>query len=198
MLNKQEKQNIQELIKELESQSEAEIVAVIAKKAISFRLWFSVLYMSVFVGAYFFLSLLGASLAFVFVLAFHYLLEQKFEDKFFKLLSVSSKTKKAQKLAQSSFNKYVKNKTNNKVGMMFFVSEKEKYVRILTDEGIANVLPDEIWQQIVEDFIKDVKSGDFSGGYIRAIKASKKLLVEKFPIKKDDKNELSDEVIELD
>ena len=80
---------------------------------------------------------------------------------------------------------------------MFFVSLDEKYVKIMTDKEISEKIPNEFWQQLIFEFTEDVKREDFVNGYIKAIKTSKAILIKHFPIKNNDENELSDEVIEL-
>ena len=50
---------------------------------------------------------------------------------------------------------------------------------------------------MVQEFIDDVKKEDFLNGYLKALKTSKAILIQHFPIQENDKNELSNEVIEL-
>lgn len=80
---------------------------------------------------------------------------------------------------------------------MFFVSIDERYVEIITDSAIKQKIDDSYWQNIVDEFIKDVKNQKLALGYLKAIKSCNDILIRNFPIQKDDKNELSNEVLEL-
>ena len=80
---------------------------------------------------------------------------------------------------------------------MFFVRINEKYVHILADNKISKKIPDEFWQQLVYEFTQDVKKENFLNGYLKAINTSKAILIKHFPIQKNDENELSNEIIEL-
>ena len=51
--------------------------------------------------------------------------------------------------------------------------------------------------KIVDEFINDVKDKELAKGYLKAIKSCNEILIEKFPIQKNDENELPNEVIEL-
>ena len=80
---------------------------------------------------------------------------------------------------------------------MFFVSFDEKFVEIVVDEEISKSIPNSHWQSIVDEFISDIKDNQLLNGYIKAIVACSSILIEKFPIKADDTNELPNNVIEV-
>lgn len=150
-LSTQEKEEITSLIKEFEKKSEAELVAVITQKSLSFS---------------FFLSDL-------------------------------SKKKKVRENAIKIFHQYGLDKTKDKLGIMFFVSIKEKQVEILADDGIVKKIPNEFWQEIVDDFLNLVRHDEFAKGFKQAIEKSSNQLIAKFPIQTNSNNELSDEIIEI-
>ena len=52
-------------------------------------------------------------------------------------------------------------------------------------------------QDIVDEFVKDVKNDNLKSGYIKAIKACNEVLIKNFPIQENDKNELPNDVIKL-
>lgn len=116
---------------------------------------------------------------------------------FSNFLPKSIKLKFTKILAKNKFKKLNLHHTKDRLGVMFFVSIKDKCVHILSDVGIKEKISDESWAEVVEEFIKFVKKDEFAKGYIQAIKRSSKMLVENFPIRKNDINELLDEVIEI-
>lgn len=52
-------------------------------------------------------------------------------------------------------------------------------------------------KKVVDEFIKDVKKKELSNGYLKAIDSCSGILIKEFPIQKNDKNELPNDVIEL-
>ena len=125
------------------------------------------------------------------------LLFENYKKLVLKILPQNYKHQKASLYAKEQFNNLGLNRTKTKQAIMFFVSLDEKYVEIITDKEISKKIPDEFWQQLVQEFIDDVKKEDFLNGYLKALKTSKAILIQHFPIQENDKNELSNEVIEL-
>ncbi len=107
------------------------------------------------------------------------------------------KYEKASFNAKQEFSNLGLRQTETRQAIMFFVSIDEKYVEIITDKEIKEKIDNSFWQNIVKEFIKDVKNRQFTQGYLKAIRACSEVLTKNFPIQKDDKNELSNEVIEL-
>ncbi len=105
--------------------------------------------------------------------------------------------KQASAKAHESFMTLGLDQTTNHQGVMIFVSIFEHFVEIIVDSGVNNKLSNHIWQDIIDDFITDVKNEDFEKGYIKAIKAIEKILKVEFPIHDNDKNELSNRLIEI-
>lgn len=87
--------------------------------------------------------------------------------------------------------------TENRSGVMIFVSLAERYVEIIADHGIADKIDQTVWQEIVDDFIVDVSRGNTAGGYQSAVERCGKLLKEHFPGGSSAANELPDHLIEL-
>lgn len=101
------------------------------------------------------------------------------------------------KRAMRLFYQHGLDKTKDKLGLMFFVSLLEKRVEIIADEGICKHVKNDFWQEIIDNFIVYVKNGELAKGYMDAIGKSADILIELFPIKNDDQNELSNEMIEV-
>lgn len=202
-LSKTDKQNISNTIKNLEQKSEAELVAVISKKSGEYdyfwliSCFFTIFAISIFlvifypIGA---LELLSVQVSFVaIILALTFM----FEDIFIKLLPNFYKHKKASIHANRLFEQLGIKRTKSHIGIMFFVSVRERYVEIVVDDGIKKKIDKQYWEKVVANFIKSVKNDEFAKGYMNAINECSEILIENFPIKSDDINELPDEVIEV-
>ena len=202
-LNENQKEQISKEIENLEKLSSAELVAVIAKRSsnykyvsliISIFLVFSTSFILFFIKEISTLELLQYQLL---IFMGTTLIFEKFDNLILKILPQSYKHQKASLYAKEQFNNLGLNKTKSKQVLMFFVSLDEKYVHILADNKISQEIPNEFWQQLVFEFAEDVKREDFLNGYLKAIRTSKAILIKHFPIKNNDENELSNEVIEL-
>lgn len=204
ILDQSQKDTISNLIEQIETKSSAELVAVIAQKSGEYAsLWALISAFIMFIGSFVGLLFVDVGDMHIFlwfqllVFCGFYLLFYMYEDFFIKYLPKDYRYSKASLFAYKSFNNLGLNKTKTKAGIMFFVSIDEKYVTIITDSAIKAKLHDEYWEAIVRDFIRKVKNGEFTKGYIEAIEGCSKVLIEKFPIQEDDENELPNEVIEL-
>lgn len=201
-LNINEKEQIQEEIKNLEKKSSAELVAVITKYSSSYK--YEILVFSLLVSVFISIVLLFTNINTIEffqiqVLSFFalYLLTNSFKKIVLLFLPKRYKYEKASINAKKEFYNLGIKDTKTKLGIMFYVSIEEKYVEIITDSGIKSKISDNYWQDIVDEFIKDVKNNQFSKGYKKAIKECSNTLIDNFPIQENDKNELSNEVIEL-
>jgi putative membrane protein len=203
ILNDQEKELISKEIGNLEKFSSAELVAVITQKSSDYK-YAGLLISIFFVFAFSFIIYFFKELSILELLQYQLLifvginlLFEKFKKLVINILPQSYKYQKASLYAIEQFNNLGLNRTKTKQAIMFFVSLDEKYVKIITDSEISKKIPDEFWHQLVHEFINDVKKEDFLNGYLKALKTSKAILIQHFPIQENDKNELSNEVIEL-
>jgi len=89
------------------------------------------------------------------------LLFENYKKLVLKILPQNYKHQKASLYAKEQFNNLGLNRTKTKQAIMFFVSLDEKYVEIITDKEISKKIPDEFWQQLVQEFIDDVKKKIF-------------------------------------
>ena len=203
ILNKTEKELISKEIETLEKASSVELVAVITQRSGDYKLaspMYSIflvfcasLYFSLFTDKSTFELVQIQLLIFIgFYLFFEY-----FKDFFFSILPKSYKYQIASTNANKQFYNLKLDQTKTKQAIMFFVSLDEKYVEIICDEKILKEIPDIHWRFILDEFINDVKLNQLSSGYIKAINACSMILIEKFPIEKNDENELPNEVIEI-
>ena len=202
-LSSDEKELISKEIENLEKLSSCELVAVVTKRSDSYKLAAAmVAIFNLFCISVFFIFFSEKAVFQILQIQFlvfigSYLLLNKFKKVFLKILPKSYKYQISSENANRQFYNLQLDKTKTKHAIMFFVSFDEKYVKIMTDKEISEKIPNEFWQQLIFEFTEDVKREDFVNGYIKAIKTSKAILIKHFPIKNNDKNELSDEVIEL-
>ncbi|QDF30352.1 TPM domain-containing protein [Halarcobacter anaerophilus] len=201
-LNKEQKEIISKEIEEFEKRSSAELVAVITQISSSYR--FEILVLSLLLSAvvsiislYFSIDAVKLFEIEVLSFLFFYLLINRFKKIVLLFLPKAYKYEKASFNAKQEFSNLGLRQTENRQAIMFFVSIDEKYVEIITDKEIKEKIDNSFWQNIVKEFIKDVKNKKFTQGYLKAIRACSEVLIKNFPIQKDDKNELSNEVIEL-
>lgn len=202
-LNENEKELISKKIENLEKSSSAELVAVITKRSGDYR-YINILIniFMIFVISFFLVYFFDFSsvqtieiqlLCFIGI----YLLFEKFDNLILNLLPKSYKREKASLNAHEQFSNLGLNRTKTNQAIMFFVSLDEKYVEIITDKTICEKIKDDYWQNIIDEFIKDVKNNNLSNGYLKAMDSCSEILIKEFPIRKDDENELANSVIEL-
>lgn len=202
-LNEKEKLLISKEIENLESKSSAELVAVVTKKSGAYRYISSIVSLIITFALSILLILISNISSFTLLqiqfLSFFslHLLFEKFDSIIMILLTKNYKRQTASIYANKQFENLGLNRTKTNQAIMFFVSLDEKYVEIITDRTISEKINNSYWQEIVDEFIKDVKRNELSNGYLKAIKSCSEILIKEFPIQSDDKNELSNEVIEL-
>ncbi len=86
-------------------------------------------------------------------------------------------------------------KTRDESGVLFFISLFEHKVWVLADQGIYAKIRQEALQAYAQDIAAGMKSGQAADMLCRSIMEVGELLTRHFPVKADDVNELSDEVI---
>ncbi|MBN2657872.1 MAG: TPM domain-containing protein [Spirochaetales bacterium] len=84
--------------------------------------------------------------------------------------------------------------TRDRTGIVIFISLREKRVELLADKGINDKVGKETWNDIVDELIIDIKHGKMVEGLVKAVENCGDRLIEHFPIKPDDENELSNQV----
>jgi putative membrane protein len=97
--------------------------------------------------------------------------------------------------AQIEFYELGVSQTEDRTGILLFVSLMEHRAVVLADHSIAEKLDGETWQELVELMMRGVKGGDLAAGMVEAIQRCGDLLSPHFPIAKDDTNELHDHLV---
>lgn len=92
------------------------------------------------------------------------------------------------------FKKLGMHKTDARNGVLFYLAVNDRKFAIIGDAGINAKVPAGFWNDISLLLQKNFKESKFTEGLSEAIILAGKQLKTHFPFKKDDKNELSDEI----
>ena len=103
---------------------------------------------------------------------------------------------RASNLARRQFLEQKLHHTAGRTGVLIFVSEAERYVEILVDEGISRHLDNSDWGTIVNDFVRRVALGHTAEGFITCIDACAELLAQHIP-KTQPRNQLPNRLVML-
>ncbi|MGV6902820.1 MULTISPECIES: TPM domain-containing protein [unclassified Brucella] len=87
--------------------------------------------------------------------------------------------------------------TEQRTGILLFVSMAEHYAEVIADAGINARVEQEEWNAIVSTLIHHASCAAVGEGFVEAIGQAGKLLSHHFPAGDDDVNELDDHLIEL-
>lgn len=198
-----EKQQISKEIENLEEKSSAELIAVITNKSSSYK-YETIIICSIICAFVSLLLIISSEITAIKLFQWQtitfflsYFIFYQFDSLILKVLPKSYKYEKASTYANKQFINLGLQTTKTKQAIMFFVSSEEKFVEIITDNKIKEKIEDNYWQNIINEFIKDVKNDQISQGYSNAIKNCNDILIKEFPIQDDDINELANDVIEL-
>lgn len=96
--------------------------------------------------------------------------------------------------AKSVFEKLKMTRTKERNGILFYLSLQDRQFVILGDEGIHQKVNDGFWQEIRDKVVQNFKDEKFIEGLILGIQECGEKLALYFPRKKEDKNELFNEI----
>ena len=98
--------------------------------------------------------------------------------------------------ALTSFLEEGLHETRDRTGILILISLFERRVQVLADSGINARVAPQTWDEIVAIITAGLKSGDACNAICRAIARCGDLLVEHFPRKSDDTDELPNLILE--
>lgn len=187
MLSSSYQRQVVEAIREVESHTDAEVMAVVAKEADNY------LYISTLWAA--FLTLLLSPLfqylpwwisyqqAFLLQWLLFITLAILFRWRPITMKLVPKKIKywRASNLARRQFLEQELHSTKNRLGLLIFVCEAEHYVEILADRGLAQHITNDNWQIIIESFVQEIKRGKAGEALLLCIAQCGDLLKEAAP-----------------
>jgi len=87
--------------------------------------------------------------------------------------------------------------TENRTGVLIFVSLAERYAEVVADQAINSKVPQESWNAIVAHLVAHAARGEIVEGFEHAIAEAGALLAAEFPRSGDDSNELEDRLVEI-
>lgn len=92
------------------------------------------------------------------------------------------------------FNKLNMHKTADRNGVLFYLAVRDRKFSVIGDGGINAVVPEDFWEQIKETLQKYFREEKFTEGLTKGILMAGEKLKFHFPHRKNDVNELSDEI----
>ena len=202
LLTQQQQQQVAQAVTRAEQRTDAEIVTVLAPRADDYSyiplLWASLI--ALLVPAV--LHVLNSGMAIYSLLmaqwATFVLLSLIFRIPAITTRLIPPRVRywRASNLARRQFLEQKLHHTEGRTGVLIFVSEAERYVEILVDEGISRHLHDSDWGSIVNDFVRRVALGHTAEGIIACIDASAELLAQHIP-KTQPRNQLPNRLVML-
>lgn len=202
-LNQTQKELIAQAIDEAEQHTSGELVAVLAQSSDDYLyipiLWAALIALAV-PGI---LMLSGWSIDFVRIYQYQVgafiLLTLLFHWPPLKMSLIPPPVKKARAAsrARDEFITLGLHNTSNRGAIMIFVSVAERYVEILADHGVAEKVSDDVWVELVNDFINYIKQDDFTSGYVETIQRCGEIMAVNFPPGTGKENELTNHLIEV-
>ena len=202
-LSPSEQQQITEAIRKAEATTRGEIVTVIARQS----------------DVYLYIPLLWATLPTLAVpglleilqnpwaLSHSYLLQFttflvlailfRWQPLTLRIIPKTVKHQRAHRLAMEQFFSQNLHHTEQRTGLLLFVSVAERYVEIIADKGINDKVELDQWSEIVTSFIAQVKDDQICQGFLQAIETCGEILTKHFPIEPGDKNELPNHLVML-
>lgn len=109
--------------------------------------------------------------------------------------SFLQRKKTVRELAEKEFFKLGIDKTRDKTGILIFFLLEAREFQILADSGINEKVPEKTWDNIKDQMQLHFLEGKFSEGIIHGIGRIGMILSTHFPVKPDDKDELSNRVV---
>lgn len=202
-LTEQEKEKIRTAIAEAEARTSGEIVTVIANTSDTYlyipTLWAALLALAV-PGLNF---LFGAPLDRVLVYQLQVLVflaaALLFQLDSVKMYLIPKRVKhdRASMVARQQFVYQGLHTTENRTGILIFVSVAEHYVEIIADKGINDRIDSKVWQTTVDEFTELLKQGRTYEGFMSAVNLCREQLWSHFPADRINPNELPNHLVEL-
>jgi putative membrane protein len=88
--------------------------------------------------------------------------------------------------------------TEQRTGVLIFVSLAERYVEVLADKGIAEKVDRSVWQRAVDALTSNIAADRPAEGFLTAIRICSDVLAEHFPPGSHNDDELPNHLIVLD
>ena len=109
----------------------------------------------------------------------------------------ATRRRRVRRRAMLLFKVGTEKRTTGRTGILIYLSMGEHMAEIVADEAIYSRVPDTEWGDAMAAMIEHVAAGRVTDGMIAAVEKVGAILSGHLPRHADDKNELSDRVIEL-
>jgi uncharacterized membrane protein len=96
--------------------------------------------------------------------------------------------------AAQAFERLGMTRTEERNGILLFVSVRDRHVAVIGDRGIHERVPDTFWAQVVLAVEAAFAEGRFADGLVNGIAMAGAQLAEHFPHRAGDRNELPDTI----
>lgn len=106
----------------------------------------------------------------------------------------TNSTKDCLEHAKEIFHLLRMDETVDKNGVLFYVAVHSHQFAIIGDKGIDKLVPDNFWTSVKDTVTREFSKGNNADGLILGVLEAGLKLKQYFPIKKEDKNELFDEI----
>lgn len=200
--------DIEKHIAAIELKTEAEIIPVVVRSSSAYRqssvtlmliaaVLFVILWEALSVHFYWD-SWLQGSLFLLFGLLFVFALAPRFArfEWIRRLVTVrAEELEQCWKRARLEFYENRLDQTTDSVGVLIYVSLLEHVVIVLADQKIAGTLPEKTWQKVVDQIVLGIKNKKMAEGFKKGLSECSNLLIEHFPVKSGDVNELPNQVV---
>ena len=109
----------------------------------------------------------------------------------------STKSRRVRRRAVEHFRVGAERRTVGRVGILLYLSLRERRAEIVADEAIVSKVAPDLWGEAMADLVEEVKAGRPGAGMAKAVEDMGGVLSEHFPKTATDRNELPDRLIEL-
>lgn len=202
LLSKQEQEQVAAAINAVERKTDAELVTVLTSQADNYAyiplVWAGLLALLVPGVINYFTNWLNADLLLLGQWGVFIVLSLVFRLPAInrRLIPRAVRYWRASNLARRQFLEQSLHHTAGGTGMLIFVSEAERYVEILVDQGISSRIDNSAWEAIIADFSEQVKQGNTLQGFLDCIDACGTHLTANVPATHQ-KNELPNHLVIL-
>jgi putative membrane protein len=107
------------------------------------------------------------------------------------------KAERAHRTALAQFMAHDLQATENRTGILIFVSEAEHHAEVIADAGINAKVPQADWDALVAVLVAAAKADRLADGYVEAIAKAGEILARHFPADGRNPNEIPDRLVEL-
>ena len=110
----------------------------------------------------------------------------------------SQMQREVQRSALRAFFEHGLRETEERTGILIYLSLFERMVHVTGDRAVAERLADDDWREVRDLILNGIKKGNPGEGMVAAIKRCGDVLEKHFPPRPDDKNELPNELCIMD